>query len=85
MALAIGSPLKLFVTLNTEFRGCFIGQHPFILGPVGSMATQTIHGHIFISGINHLLSNGMSGMFLPIMAARTKVNGGRLIHQEDLI
>ena len=67
------------MTLNAKIRDGWKGDQIPISRPVRYMTTQTLHGEVFISRIDHLLPHGMARMFRPVVAIPTDLDNGRLL------
>ena len=80
-------PLAFRMALDTQIIGGFKRHHRgFVSGATGLVAAQTLHGQVFIAGINHLFTNRMGGMGFPFVTFAAKIPGDILLgNQQDIV
>jgi hypothetical protein len=73
------------MTLSTKIRDGWEGDYVSVSRSVRYMATQTLHGHVLISRVDHFFPHGMVRMFRPVVAALAEFDHGRLLQKEPAI
>jgi hypothetical protein len=75
------------MTLDAQVIGGFKRHHiRFVSGAAGLVTAEALHSEVFIPGVNHLFSNRVSGMGLPLvtLTAYTDTDRG-FWHQQNII
>jgi len=57
----------------------------FILGAVGPVTSQTLHGQVLVPRVYDLLAYRVSRVLLPVMASPAELYDRRLVHQETVV
>ena len=80
-------PLAVRVALDTQVIGGLKRHHRrFVSGSTSLVAAQTLHGQVFIPGINNFCPNRMGGMGFPFVALAAQADGNIFLgHQQHFV
>ena len=75
------------MTLDAQVIGGFKRHHiRFVSGTAGLVTAQALHSEVFIPGVNHLFSDRVSGMGLPLVTLTAYADTDRgFRHQQNII